>query len=144
MEYQVIFFLKLFDNYHSTWRFSSLFFSVGLCVVQARLLFNLPFQFGPYPHPLAYIKWFTCLGALDPNTGLHSVTHSTCQAQRNVEIVLADRIVRGCHFMPRFGQSILSSWTTANVLELESIQYFINPYINVDSFTLLKHSLFVE
>ena len=119
-------------------------FSVGLRVAQVRLLFDLPPQFGPYPHRLAYIEWFTRLGALDPNTGLHTVTRSSRQAQRNAEIVSADRIVRGCHLMPRFGQSILSSWTTANVLELESIQYFVNPYINVDTFTLLKRSLFVE
>ena len=120
------------------------FFSVGLRVAQVRLLFDLPPQFGHYPHPLAYIEWFTRLGALDPNTGLHSVTCLTCQAQRNAEIVSVDRIVRGCHLIPWCGQSISSSWTADNVLELGSIQYFVNPYINVDSFTLLKHSLFFE
>jgi hypothetical protein len=46
--------------------------------------------------------------------------------------------------MPRYGQAILSSWTTDNVLELSSIQYFVNPYINVDTFTLLKPSLVSE
>ena len=120
------------------------FFSVGLRVAQVRLLFNLPPQFGPYPHPLAYIEWFTRLGAPDPNTGLHSVACSTRQAQRNAEVVSVDRIIRGCHLMARCGQSITSSWTADNVLEQSSLQYFVNPYINVDSFTLLKPQLFFE
>lgn len=112
-------------------------------MAQIRLIFLLPPQFGRFPHPIAYIEWFTRLGNVDPNTGLHSVTRSTRQGQRNAEIVSVDRIVRGCHLMARCGQSILSSWTTDNILEQNSVQYFVNPYINVDSFTLLKPGLFV-
>ena len=120
------------------------FFCVGLRVAQVRLIFDLPPQFGSFPHPLAYVEWFTRLGSIDPNTGLRLVTRSTRQGQRNAEIVSADRIVRGCHLIPRFGQTISSSWTADNVLEQSSIQYFVNPYINVDTFTLLKSSLFSE
>ena len=46
--------------------------------------------------------------------------------------------------MPRCGQTIPSTWTTDNVLEQSSVQYFVNPYINLDTFTLLKTSLFTE
>ena len=54
---------------------------VGLRVTQVRLLFDVPPQFGAFPHPLAYIEWFTRLGSPDPNTGLHSVTRSMCQGK---------------------------------------------------------------
>jgi hypothetical protein len=46
--------------------------------------------------------------------------------------------------MPRCGQTIHSGWTTDNILEQSSIQFLVNPYINVDTFTLLKRSLFSE
>ncbi|KAJ7722483.1 hypothetical protein B0H14DRAFT_2180354, partial [Mycena olivaceomarginata] len=31
----------------------------GLRVAQIRAIFRLPPQYGTYPHPLAYIGWFT-------------------------------------------------------------------------------------
>ena len=40
--------------------------------------------------------------------------------------------------MPRFGPAINSGWNTDNILEQSAIQFFVNPYINVDSFSLLK------
>ena len=116
---------------------------LGLRVAQVRLIFNLPEQFGLFPHPLAYIEWFTPLGSFDANTGLYSITRSTRQGQRNAEVISVDRIIRGCHLMARCGQKILSSWSTDNILEQTSIHYLVNPYINVDSFTLLKPALFL-
>lgn len=117
-------------------------FFVGLRVAQVRLIFNLPPQFGHFPHPLAYIEWFTPLGRFDPNSGLYSISRSTRHNQRNAEIVSVDRIVRGCHLMARCGQNIPSSWTSDSILEEDSIQYLFNPYINVDTFTLLKSDMF--
>ena len=90
-----------------------------------------------------YIEWFTRLGNPDPNTGLYSITRSTRQGQWNAEIVLVDRIIWGCHLIARCGQNILSSWTTDNVLEQNSNQFLVNPYINVDMFTILKLNLFL-
>ena len=137
-EFQVISYLILYTFCFET----DPFFFVGLRVAQVRLIFNLPPQFGSFPHPLAYIEWFTRLGNPDPNTGLYSITRSTRNAQRNAEIVSVDRIIRGCHLIARCGQSILSSWTTDNVLELNSTQFLVNPYINVDTFTILKPNFF--
>ena len=117
---------------------------LGLRVAQVQLLFNLPPQFGPFPHPLAYIEWFTKIGSPDPNTGLCSVTRSTRQGKRNAKVVSVDRIVRACHLIPRFGHAVSSTWTTDNVLEQGSIHFFVNPYINVDTFTVLKPALFIE
>ncbi|KAJ7815835.1 hypothetical protein B0H13DRAFT_1515779, partial [Mycena leptocephala] len=31
----------------------------GLRIAQIRAIFALPPQYGKYPHPLAYIQWFT-------------------------------------------------------------------------------------
>ena len=122
----------------------NLTFFIGLRIAQVRVIFNLPAQFGSFHHPLAYVEWFTPLGTVDATTGLHSVTRSTRRAQRNSEIVSVERIVRGCHLMARCGQNILSSWTTDNVLEQNSIHFLVNPYVNVDTFTLLKPTFFLE
>jgi hypothetical protein len=115
---------------------------IGLRIAQIRMIFDLPPQFGAFPHPLAYIEWFTQLGRFDANTGLYSITRSTRQGQRNAEVVAIDRIVRGCHLMARCGQTFPSSLTTDNILEQTSIHYLVNPYIDVDTFTLLKAPLF--
>ena len=83
------------------------------------------------------------MGNPDANTGLHTLTRSTHQGRRNAEIVSVDRIIRGCHLMARCGQKIPSSWTSDNILEQNSIHFLVNPYINVETFTLLKPNLFI-
>jgi hypothetical protein len=50
---------------------------LGLRVAQVHLFFDLPSHFGPFPHPLAYIEWFTPLGRPDASTGLYSISRST-------------------------------------------------------------------
>ena len=116
---------------------------VGLRVAQVQLLFNLPPKFGPFPHPLAYIEWFMKLGPPDPTTGLHSITCSTRQGKKNAEVVSVNRIVQVCHLISRFKHAVSSTWTTDNVLEQSSVHFFVNPYINVDTFTVLKPALFI-
>ncbi|KAF7372474.1 hypothetical protein MVEN_00109000 [Mycena venus] len=44
----------------------------GLRIGQIRVIFNLPPQFGHFPHPLAYIEWFTPLNQPDRVTVYHS------------------------------------------------------------------------
>ncbi|KAJ7722129.1 hypothetical protein DFH07DRAFT_857176, partial [Mycena maculata] len=47
----------------------------GLRPAQIRVIFKLPLQFGSYPHPLAYIEWFTPLKSRpDPVSGMFT-TH---------------------------------------------------------------------
>ena len=138
-DYQVFFFIL-----QSKLILTSFFPTLGLRVAQVRLLFNLPTQFGTFPHPLAYIEWFTRLGSPDDITGLYSVTRSTRQGQQNAEVVSVDRIIRGCHLIPRFGPAINPGWNTDNILEQSAIHFFVNAYINVDSFSLLKPAFFNE
>ena len=117
---------------------------LGLRIAQIRLIFDLPPHFGKFPHPLAYVEWFTPLGSPDASTGIHSITRSTRHTRRNSSIVSVDRIVRGCHLMARYPREVPSSWKTDNILELEqSIQFLFNLYINVDTFTLSKPLYFL-
>ena len=111
---------------------------------QVRLVFDLPQHFGTFPHPLAYIEWFTPLGRPDASTGLHLITRSTRHTRRNSTIVSVSTILRGCHLMARYPREVPSpcQWTADNILERESIQYFLNPYIDVDTFTLFKSNYF--
>ncbi|KAF7359581.1 hypothetical protein MVEN_00681800 [Mycena venus] len=42
----------------------------GLRIAQVRAIFSLPPQYGTYPHPLAYIEWFTGFNQPDKTSGL--------------------------------------------------------------------------
>jgi hypothetical protein len=126
---QVIFFECLF--------FKNIKLFLGLQVAQVRVIFDLPPHFGIFPHPLAYIEWFTPLGRPDASTGIYSITRSTRQTRRNSAIVSVDNILRGCHLIARYPREVPSSWTSENILE-QPIQFLFNPYINVDTFTLFK------
>jgi hypothetical protein len=115
---------------------------LGLRVAQIRLIFDLPQHFGTFPHPLAYIEWFTPLGTPDASTGLHLITRSTRHTRRNSAVVSVDRVLRGCHLMARYPRVVPSTWSADNILEQGSLQYLFNPYINVDTFTLFKSDYF--
>ncbi|KAJ3567479.1 hypothetical protein NP233_g6346 [Leucocoprinus birnbaumii] len=57
----------------------------GLRVAQVRVLFRLSPHLGMYPHPLAYVEWFTGLdNTPDPSSGLKTLRRSTRNSRRNV------------------------------------------------------------
>ena len=91
---------------------------------------------------LAYVEWFTPFGRPDANMGLYSITRSTCHTHRYSTIVSVDSVLRGCLLMARNPREVPSTWTADNILEQGSIQYFFNPYIDVDTFTLFKLDYF--
>jgi len=109
----------------------------SLRVGQIRVIFKLPPQFGKYPHPLAYVEWFTPLRTKDPVTGMYLINRSTRSGRRNAEIVSATRIVRACHLIAKCGRQINHTWTTDNILE-EATTFWVNRYIHVDTFTLTQ------
>ncbi|KAF8868642.1 hypothetical protein BD779DRAFT_1614940 [Infundibulicybe gibba] len=109
----------------------------GLRVAQVRVIFLLPPYFGAYPHPLAYVEWFTSLGAPDPQTGMYVINRFTRQHQPNGAVISTARIVRSCHLMGQFGNAIAKGWTTDNVLE-RAKNFYLNPYIHVDMFTTVN------
>ncbi|KAJ7784986.1 hypothetical protein DFH07DRAFT_948066 [Mycena maculata] len=45
----------------------------GLRVVQIRAIFTLPPQYGTYPHPLAYVEWFTPFNRPEKPSGMSVV-----------------------------------------------------------------------
>ncbi|RDB17807.1 hypothetical protein Hypma_000671 [Hypsizygus marmoreus] len=109
----------------------------GLRVAQVRVLFSLPCQFGIHLHPLAYVEWFTPIRLPDEQSGMHVISRSTHQRRRNAAVVSACHLVRGCHLMGKSGGKINTQWTTDNVLDMAT-SFYLNPYINVDTFSIVK------
>ncbi|KAJ6478333.1 hypothetical protein C8R45DRAFT_934095 [Mycena sanguinolenta] len=103
----------------------------GLRPAQIRVIFKLPRQFGTYPHPLAYIEWFTPLNRADPATDMFTTHRSTRNRRRNVAIISVEHIVRACHLMGKCGATIDRKWTSFNVLE-EAAMFYVNPYIHTE------------
>ena len=46
-------------------------------ITQVCVIFKLPEHLGLYPHPLAYVEWFTSLRHRDPVSGQFVITRST-------------------------------------------------------------------
>ncbi|KAK0462567.1 uncharacterized protein EV420DRAFT_1639786 [Desarmillaria tabescens] len=57
----------------------------GLHVAQVQAIFSLPDRFGTFPHPFAYVEWFTPLRKLDDHTGMFKVSRSTANQQQKAE-----------------------------------------------------------
>ena len=102
------------------------------------MIFDLPQQFGIDPSgPLVYVEWFTPLGLPESTTGMHVVKRSTRHHKRNSEIISINDIVCACHLMAKCGTQVDKSFTMDDVLEKAS-QFYVNPYINVDTFSQVK------
>jgi len=84
----------------------------GVQITQVRVIFKLPDHLGLYPHPLAYVEWFTSLHCRDPISGQFIVT---CSMQRNVVVISVDRFARPCHLQAQCGRSISSDWSSENL-----------------------------
>ncbi|KAJ6562801.1 hypothetical protein DFH09DRAFT_920645 [Mycena vulgaris] len=106
----------------------------GLRVAQIRAIFMLPPQYGSYPHPLAYIEWFTPFNQPDRASGMYIIHRSSRAHRRNAAIVSVEHLVRTCHLMGKAGPQIGRRWTTDNVID-EAPYFYFNPYITVDTFS---------
>ncbi|KAJ7214180.1 hypothetical protein B0H12DRAFT_1242211 [Mycena haematopus] len=71
----------------------------GLRPAQIRVIFKLPPQFGAYPHPLAYVEWFTPLNRPDPITDMFTTHRSTRARRRNAAVISVEHIMRQLCFM---------------------------------------------
>ena len=107
-------------------------------IAQVRVIFKLPDHLGHYPHPLAYVEWFTSLRRHDPISGQFIVSHSMWNHQRNVLVISADRFTCPCHLQAQCGRNISSDWTANNMLETASA-FHVNSYIDLDTFVALSH-----
>ncbi|KDQ60020.1 hypothetical protein JAAARDRAFT_125538, partial [Jaapia argillacea MUCL 33604] len=108
----------------------------GLRIAQVHAIFQLPPQFGSFPHPLVYVECFTLFHAPDPATGMIILTQSTRNHHQNTVVISVDRIIRSCHLMGKSTGNIDPRRTTNNTLEVAS-QFYFNRYISVDLFSVL-------
>ena len=98
------------------------------------MLFKLPPQFGTFPHPLAYIEWFTPLREPEPVIGMYKVSRSTRNRHRNASVVSVGDIMEDCHLSVFCRGEIDHTWTTDNVLDMATF-FYINRYIDINRFS---------
>lgn len=103
----------------------------GTRIARVRVIFNLPAQFGSWPHPLAYVEWYTPLRRKDPGTNLYLVSRSTRNGKPNASIISIDRIRRAAHLVPKYGRKISRALTKDNALDVAT-EFRVNSYISVD------------
>jgi hypothetical protein len=68
-----------------------------LRVAQVQVLFKLPAQFGTFPHPLAYVEWFTPLRNPEPIVGMFKISQSTRNHRCNAAVVSVGDIMEDSH-----------------------------------------------
>jgi len=102
----------------------------GLRVAEIRVIFTLPLHLGTFPHPLAYVHWFTPIHVWDDAIGMYRMGRSTRNHKPRAAIVGIDHIMQGCHLLPCFGSGpVPRSWFQGRVLDLAS-EFYLNRYIN--------------
>jgi hypothetical protein len=113
---------------------------LGLRVAEIRVIFTLPSHLGNFPHPLAYVHWFTPIHVWDDAIGMYRVGRSTRNHRPHAAVVSFEHIVQSCHLVPRFGSSpVPRSWLNGQVLDLAS-DFYLNRYINFYLFEYLNSS----
>ncbi|KAH9979616.1 hypothetical protein BJV74DRAFT_879411 [Russula compacta] len=113
----------------------------GLQVAQIRVIFTLPFQYGSFPHPLAYVKWFRPFNTWDETIGMYKLARSTRNHVRHSAVVGVNDILQACHLAPKYRSSPFGcSWTHLNALEIVN-EFYFNHYNNFHLFEMLETHL---
>ncbi|KAE9388346.1 hypothetical protein BT96DRAFT_1074145, partial [Gymnopus androsaceus JB14] len=110
----------------------------GLHVARVRAIFNLPAELGTFPHPLAYVDWFTPLRKVDKDTLMYRVEHSERNHIRVSSIIPVTYISRSCHLVPFSGKCTNRSWTSESILD-KCKSFLLNPYLRPVDFVHLRH-----
>ena len=105
-------------------------------ITQVHVIFKLPEHLGLYPHPLAYVEWFTSPHRRDLISHQFTVTCSTHNHRRNVAVISVDRFMHPCHLQGQCGKNVCLDWSLDNVLEMASA-FYVNSYIDLDTFIAL-------
>ena len=114
---------------------------LGLCVAEIQVIFALPSHLGSFPHPLAYVHWFTPIHVWDDTIGMYHMGRSTRNHRPHAAIVSIEHILQSCHLLPRFGSApVPCSWLNDRVLDMAP-DFYLNRYINFYLFEDLKPSL---
>ncbi|KAF9044688.1 hypothetical protein BDP27DRAFT_1374123 [Rhodocollybia butyracea] len=109
----------------------------GLHVAQVRAIFELPEELSTFPHPLAYVEWFTPLQKLDKDTLMYQVEHSEKNNIHSASIIPVTYISRSCHLIPFSGNCTDGKWTGKNILN-ECKSFHLNLYLRPIDFVLLR------
>ena len=103
--------------------------SLGMAVVQVRVVFRLPPELGDYSHPLAYVEYFTCRRVASDTYGMYVVRRAKKNQRRKAAVIRLDNIRSACHLYPQYGSRCDRSWTSDNVLE-ECEKFYVSPYLS--------------
>jgi hypothetical protein len=120
--------------YFDTALFKDASSGLGMRVGQVRVIFTLPPQLGKFPHPLAYVEWFTPLHKPDKLTRLYQISRSTRHQKRNATVISMDQLIGSCHLVGKTGRNIDPSWSMENVLD-KALYFSLNRYITLDDFS---------
>jgi hypothetical protein len=104
----------------------------GYQAARVRVIFKLGFQFGFYPHALAYVEWYTPFSTPDEASGLYTVKPSTRMRRPHASVVRVDSLLRPCNLVAKVtGQRMDTAWKSDNVLD-KAQAFFLNTYISLD------------
>ncbi|KAL1658820.1 hypothetical protein GGF50DRAFT_66513 [Schizophyllum commune] len=109
----------------------------GLRPARVRLIFDLPAEVGKYPHPLAFVDWYTPLTTRNEDLGMFKIKRATRQGAPVSSVIPVTQIIRSCHLSPVFGRHVDPSWTASNVLDV-ALHFYVNPYLRHHDFYLLR------
>ena len=108
---------------------------ICLTVAQVRVIFRLPQEYGTFPHPLAYVEWFTGFSTPVTDLGMYQISHSSRSHCRRVSIIPITQIKRSIHLIPKFGKQMDPSWTADDVLK-RCKYFYVNCYLQHLDFLL--------
>ncbi|KAJ6540402.1 hypothetical protein B0H19DRAFT_959789 [Mycena capillaripes] len=110
----------------------------GIGVARVRVIFRIPADFGDYPEPVAYVDWFKPLQPPVKDLGMHQVSLSSQNLRQRSSIIPISDIMRSCHLIPVFGQSVDPGWTSETVLN-RCKSFYLNPYLRHHDFYLFRY-----
>ncbi|KZV61912.1 hypothetical protein PENSPDRAFT_616234 [Peniophora sp. CONT] len=113
----------------------------GLLVARVRAIFRFQEEWTTSPHGLfAYVEWFTPLGRIDADSGLHKVSKSTRFNRPRASVIPIHHIRSGCHLFPRFGSSVGSKCSSDKSLDRYD-DFYLNPDLYLRDYYLLHQHL---
>jgi hypothetical protein len=90
---------------------------------------------------LAYVEWFTRLGAPDPVARMYKISKASRNGCRHASIIPVSWIVQSTHLTPVWLSSgVKSTWTRDNIYD-EAKTFFVNPALRPYDFVRFEKAL---
>ena len=104
--------------------------ALGYRVGRVRTLFQLPEECY-YPHPLAYIEWYTEFRDRPvPGLEMYKISRSMRQNKPQVAVVRVDSIRRSCHLVPCWGANINRTSCSEDALDCYN-SFYVNDFLDM-------------